>query len=470
MPSSRQQISWPTGHCRRAWGAWGIVAALVCVIGNGCAAFTNPVANGIPVCRVPPELLAGPVRSEMQTIPLTLLKQQPPKVYRLAADDVLGVYIEGILPITDTKYGPVNPPVYFPSQIDPFSGNMQPSLGFPVPVRDDGTIALPLVAPISVQGMSVTEATDAIRKAYLAAELVRPGRERILVSRMQSRKSRVLVVRQEVGGFSAGGRGFVVTASSIKRGTGHTVDLAAYENDILNAISETGGLPGLDAYSDIFVFKGAMNSHVVVQTLESLQPGQSPLGAQAGAGLAGPVIRIPTRVAPGAPLPFKPEDIVLETGDVVFLEARVLDLFYTGGILPPGEHTLPRDYDLDVITAVAQVGGPLVSGGLNFGGSNTILPANFTVLNRGIGAPSPSQLTVLRRMPGGGQVPIHVDLNRALRDPRERILVHPGDVLILQETPSEALVRYITQTLNLSISSDVIKTPTTTGSVLATGP
>jgi hypothetical protein len=34
----------------------------------------------------------------------------------------------------------------------------------------------------------------------------------------------------------------------------------------------------------------------------------------------------------------------------------------------------------------------------------------------------------------------------AVHDPRERILVQPGGVLILQEKPEEALTRYFTQT------------------------
>jgi hypothetical protein len=41
-------------------------------------------------------------------------------------------------------------------------------------------------------------------------------------------------------------------------------------------------------------------------------------------------------------------------------------------------------------------------------------------------------------------VPIRVDLRKALRDPRERILVQPGDMLILQEKPCEAVARYLT--------------------------
>ena len=101
---------------------------------------------------------------------------------------------------------------------------------------------------------------------------------------------------------------------------------------------------------------------------------------------------------------------------------------------------LPRDCDLDVIAAVAQVRGPLVNGG--FAVSNL----SGALIAPGMGGPSPSLLSVVRRTPHG-DVTIAVDLNRALRDSRERILVRPGDVLILQEQPCEALARYTTQTL-----------------------
>jgi protein involved in polysaccharide export with SLBB domain len=82
----------------------------------------------------------------MQTIPLTLLKQPPPKVYQIGPRDVLGVFIEGILPVTG---GPAalraDPPVYFPQQIDPLGAGLAPALGYPISVGDDGTIALPLI-------------------------------------------------------------------------------------------------------------------------------------------------------------------------------------------------------------------------------------------------------------------------------------------------------------------------------------
>jgi hypothetical protein len=91
----------------------------------GCASWSNPVANGLPVRLLPPELLAEQ-KENLETIPLTLLRQRPPEAYRLAAGDLLGVYIEGVL----GQEGQI-PPVNFPDTPDA-----------PVPasivVRDDG--------------------------------------------------------------------------------------------------------------------------------------------------------------------------------------------------------------------------------------------------------------------------------------------------------------------------------------------
>jgi hypothetical protein len=57
---------------------------------------------------------------------------------------------------------------------------------------------------------------------------------------------------------------------------------------------------------------------------------------------------------------------------------------------------------------------------------------------------------VLRKTSDGRQLRIRVDLARALRDPRERILVQPGDILVLQEKPAEAVARYFTNFFRLN--------------------
>jgi hypothetical protein len=270
---------------------------------------------------------------------------------------------------------------------------------------------------------------------------------------MQPRQVRVLVFRQEVGGFAAGGLGDIAT-SNVKQGTGHIIDLRAYENDLLTALSYTGGLPGLDAYDGIFIFRGGMSNAELNERLSNSKPDEEP---RSWSELNIEIVHIPTRWPAWEPVPFQPEDVVLHDGDVVFIEARSRDFFYTGGLLPRGEFQLPRDYDLDVVEAVAQVRGTLLNGA--FGGNNL----NGLLIQPGIGNPNPSALTVVRRTPNGGQIPISVDLNRALRDPRERIVVQAGDVLILQETAGEAIARYVTNVFSFGYNANVIQRGSATG-------
>jgi len=441
--------------------AWPLAALLWCGLSCGCAAITNPVASGLPVDLVPRELLKESI-DDAKTIPLTLLRQPPPEVYRLAAGDVLGVWVEGILGDRNQA-----PPVNFSDQ-----GKQPPAVGFPIPIRENGTVALPLVEPVLLQGLSLAEAEKEIRNAYtVKKQILKPEQNRIIVvTLVRPRQYHIQVIRQDSGGLTLGGDNVL---GSTKRGTGHLVSLPAYENDVLNALARTGGLPGLDAVNEVVIERGSSRPEPERQASlqeDELLPAprlypraerearvREGCSQAPAAGLGGQVIRIPLRLRPGEELPFKPEDVILQTGDIVFIEAREIELFYTGGLLPPGEHVLPRDHDLNVVQALAQVHGPLVNGGLN------VNNLTGSLITPGVGSPSPTLLIVLRQTPGGGQVPIKVDLSRALRDPRERILVQPRDVLILQETPGEAFARYVSEVLKFNFFGTLIRQRDLTG-------
>jgi protein involved in polysaccharide export with SLBB domain len=394
---------------------------------TGCAAISNPVADGIAVRRLPPELLE-PSKAGEQTIPLSLLGQPKPAAYRLDAGDVLGVYVEGFL-------GERNPPDPLPIHVGPLVQSrdvhrLAPAAGYPVPVEDDGTVSLPGAGNLAVRGLSIPEAREAIRTFYVQKRLIKADSARVIVTLLTPRQYQVLVMRQESATFGTTNEGPVPTS---KRGAGHFLDLIAYENDVLHALAQTGGLPGLDAINEVVIYRGFFQAGLdQAAVLLKAQTAALPCGGQ--------IIRIPLRQPAGVPMPFRPEDVILQTGDVVFLEAREDDLFYTGGLLPPGAYVMPRDRDIDVLEAVSRVRGPLFNGA--FGGSN--LSGNL--IQAGIGGPSPTLLAVVRRTPGGGQVPIVVDLREAVKHPEERLLIRPGDVLILQEKPGEALARYLTQT------------------------
>jgi protein involved in polysaccharide export with SLBB domain len=414
------------------------IAALVpflFVLVSGCAAVTNPVADGVNVNRLPQEVMA-PRKDELVEIPLGLLRRPQPDVYRLDAGDVLGVFIEGVLGNKDQA-----PPVRFVTEAEaPGSTSYRvPAMGYPILVASNGTVSLPLIQSLKVQGMTIDEAQAAVRKAYTVDNrILQAGRDRIIVTLMQPRTYHVLVVREDGGSFNQTGTQFLgvgysstfaLTPGSNRRGNGFALELPAYKNDVLEALTRTGGLPGLDARNEVIIQRGGAHSYPAVG------PTRPPEGSGA------PFVRIPMRLPPGMPAPFRPEDVILNDGDIVSIGARDAEVFYTGGLLFSGQYPLPRDYDINVVEAISLVRSTLVNGGTN--------PINLsgTLITQGIGFPNPSQITIVRQTPENGQVTIHVDLNKALRDPRERIIVQSRDLIILQQTVGEALTSYLTSTV-----------------------
>jgi protein involved in polysaccharide export with SLBB domain len=450
------RVYWLNSLSGRAGPLWRIALPLILALvagSSGCAALTNPAAEGIPVRLVPPELLAHSKAGQC-TLPLHLLQQPPSGEYRVAPGDVLGIFIDGFL-------GETTQPI--PSNVGggilPARENRRttPSIGYPVQIQEDGRIDLPTVGPLLVQGMTLHQVRTAIFDHYVRAGRIQKAEEatkRVIVTLAQPRQYSVVVVRQEAAGFAIGPNNEFISSS--KRGTGFEIDLPAYENDVLHALARTGGLAGLDAYNEVLIFRGAFREGPGrAALLHAIQGDPTLLKSLVPHGT---VTRIPLRLPPGHVPNLHPEDIVLNTGDVVFLEARDEEVFYTAGLLPPAKHILPRDQDLDVLSAVAAVRGPLINGAVNQ--SNL----NGTVIVPGPGQPSPSLLTVIRRTPNGGQIPILVDLDVAVQHPEERILVKGGDMLILQEKPEQALARYFYQTfLNFNVAWQVVRSRYATG-------
>lgn len=374
--------------------------------------------DAVPANKVPGIVMARP-RSDMQEISLSRLRQTPPEHYQLGPNDILGIYIENVLGKSEEP-----PPVHFPDK-----GERDPSIGYPIPIREDGTIALPLISAMKIEGLTIEQATSKIRKAYTKDQKLLPeGKDRIIVTLIKRRTYRVLVVREEAGSKDG------VT----KRGDGHLIDLPAGENDLLHALNMTGGLPGTDAKNEVLIIRddgnmGARYDEVVSSIKLSKQPCACPPIVPDAPN----VTRIPLRFHPDQPPSFKESDIVLDTGDIVMIQSRDREKFYTGGVLGGGEHLLPRDYDLDILGAIAIAGGPLGSTGAvlsqqqrGFGGGG----------NRNGGPLPPSRAIVVRKLCDGSQIPIKVDLNRALTDSSQRILIQPDDMIIVRYTCAEEVI------------------------------
>ncbi len=378
----------------------------------------------------------------MQQISVTRLRQNPPDVYQLGPDDILGIHIPFVLGKEDEP-----PAVHFPKE-----GDQPPALGFPIPIREDGSLALPLIPPVQIAGLTLAQAQDKIREQYVKDQILKEGQEKIVVTLIRRRMYRVSVIREESGNGSGGGAGGLGIGST-KRGTGVTVDLPAYENDVLHALNLTGGLPGLDAKNEIYILRGgsedaARRDELIAQ----LKSAQNPCDCPCPEPPDPSVTRIPLRFYPEELPQIKEEDIILNTGDIIYIPSREREIYYTGGALRGGAHPIPRDYDLDVLGAIALAGGSIGSAGSGIqglGGQQGGFGGGGGGSGRG-GLIPPSHLIVLRKLPCGGQIPISVNLNRALVDPGHRILIQPEDTLVLRYTFEEEILSLVTSIFSVN--------------------
>jgi protein involved in polysaccharide export with SLBB domain len=412
-----------------------ILMAATAALSVGCAAVTNPVADGIPVRRLPAEVLGRP-RADLKPIPLTVLRQREITTYTFDKGDVLAVVADNIIAPPGTVA-----PVKLP---DPTSDTA--ATGFPVPIADDGTITLPQLSPIQVKGKTAAEVEKLIIDAASGKgggkELVKADAARVTVQLLKKREYTVTVVREDLQpGISTGVGGTVI--GTTRRGNGFTLKLPAGQNDVLHALNQTGGLPGLDAKDEVIVERAAF----------------------AGDPARGRV-KIPLRIYPEQALAVCEDDVILRDGDVLKIETRDTsqEVFYAAGVAGSRQFQLPRDYDLDVIQALTVIGAPLANGGFT---QNAFVGQ---AVNTGLGSPSPALLTVLRQAGPGRQIPIRVDLNLALKDPRERLRVLPGDILVLQERPGDAVARYFTQTVRLNSAGNIVRAPDFTQTITGNNP
>lgn len=329
-----------------------LLFALIAGFGSGCVSHP-PLADGIPVRRLPAEIL-GCTKCGLEQLPLALLRQKEPDAYRVDSGDVLAVFAEDVLGIRGTI--PVQP------NIDPQAAKPA-AQGYPVTVQSDGTIQLPEVPSIKVRGLTVNEVRAAIVKAITVdKKLILPGKERVTVDLLKPRQYSVLVIRDDADGA---------------KNAGHALKLDAYKNDVLEALTRTGGMPGPGAKNEVIVRRN---------------------------DAARTVVRIPLKSRPGEAITLADADVTLHDGDTVHVEARMMETYTIVGGPGCGEHRLPRDTDLRVLEALSKAMCP---------------------------APACGPVTILRPVGTQRQVPILVDLDEATRDPRENVLILPGDTIVL---------------------------------------
>jgi protein involved in polysaccharide export with SLBB domain len=403
-----------------------VALAAACGASSGCMSISRKYPTVVPANRLEKDFMYE-TKATKADVPFAALGQDKPISHKVGAGDTLTVFVYGVFPpnVEDVPIIQRNQSVnqrYYPP-----NGNLEtPAVGVPVVVDADGAIALPLIGNLGVDGMTVTEIIEAIREAYSKQGILEPGRERIMVNMIIPRVHRVVVMRQDTPNPQVA----LVPPGQvdhIHRGSGDVIDLPVYENDVLHALAATGGLPGTDAANEVWVIrrKAVSNGLIGLEQLSDLTSSYDPKACDPN------IIRIPLRVNAGCASTFSPEDVILNEGDVVYLPRRV-EYFYTGGLLRGAKIPLPRDEDIDALEAVALANGS-VQGPLGQGGQMLATGSPGYIIK-------PTKLIVLRKLPGGEQLPIEVDLCRAAKDPRERVYIQHGDMLLLKFRPHEAVL------------------------------
>ena len=422
---------------RRVRSFLRMMLACAAASSSGCY-WVSATHHAVPASRLDP-VLKGCSKESLAPLPYALLGQTKPEEHVIGAGDTLSVYVYGVFPANEDETPVVLRTQTVNQQYYPPRGAETGSrTGLPVEVSAQGTIELPLVKPITVSGITPSAAVDKILEAYREAKVLQEGRERVTVGLITPRVKRIVVLREDtpaepVALVRPG------TNDEIHRGSGQVIDLPIYENDVLHALAATGGLPGTDAKRELWVIRNLSASDRTYLNVEQLEQWTRIETMDA----SGPqVTRIPLVGCPGAPLPFTPLDVVLEDGDVVFVPRRH-EHFVTGGLLPGARIPLPRDEDIDVLEASAlatgSVGGPLgLSGDVLAGGTPGYMR-------------EPTRVLILRSLPDGRQLPIRVDLDRAMQDEKERILIQPNDVVMLQFKPASAVLNGALNSINFSI-------------------
>ncbi len=391
---------------------------------SGCHCVSN-AHHAIPASRLDPSI-QGCSKESLAPLPFAALGQPRVDEHIIGAGDTLSIYVFGVYPANEEETPIVQRTQTVNQQYYPPNGSEVGSrTGLPVAVDSDGTIDLPLVGQINVADMTLNEAVDTILQNYRDKNLLQKNRERVTVGLITPRVKRVIVLREDTPATPV----TLVqpgTNDEIHRGSGQIIDLPVYENDVLHALAATGGLPGTDAKSELWVIRNLPDADRTYLSSSQLELWTQSVMID---GVGPQVVRIPLKGCPGAPLPFSTNDITLEEGDVVFVPRRN-EHFVTGGLLPGARIPLPRDEDIDVLEAIAlatgSVGGPL-------GQDGSVLAGGSPGFMR-----EPTRVLILRKLPDGRQLPIRVDLDRAMKDEKERILIQPDDVVMLQFKPASA--------------------------------
>ena len=214
-------------------------------------------------------------------------------VYRLGPGDVVGVIVEGVVGSFASAE------VRMPDRDDLIQ---LPAFGHPVMVMPDGTLPLPLVDPVSVVGMSLTQARDKVSRTYLNAKILRKPHQ-VWISLMRKRTVTVNVLHHTRAG----------NIQPVSK-----VTLPGDRASVIAALAESGGF----------------DPKAMPRLIRS---GPS---TKSSASSTGPALR---------------------DGDTIELDSPAAGYFFSGGMLRASQHRLPNDRSINALQAISVASGIPVS-------------------------------------------------------------------------------------------------------------
>ncbi len=355
-------------------------ALLGLVLSPGCyAPLRSP---GIAACTLA-DTFRAPEKASALDLNYAMLTRETTQSFLLGPGDLIRIEIADLIPRIRRL-----PPV------DGVANDNRAPFSYEVDthVSESGTVLLPLVGTISVKDMTVEQARQAVVSAYSKGYMDDP---KVSVRLEEASTTRVVVL------------GHVARPN--------VYELPKYENDIAHAIASAGGLVAEEA-DEIQVHRKAADEYT------------SFISNATGDDSALPnveMLRIPLRSNP--PAMIAPKQAILNDGDVVVVRKTPDEIFFVVGRLSTNNFVrftlgrqdrdlgngfvLPKDRDIDVVTAVAMAG--------------YIDPID-----------SPTTVTVHRTLPDGKPVLIRVDLIAARHNRKENIMVRAGDIIYLNPDPS----------------------------------
>lgn len=274
---------------------------------------------------------------------------------------------------------------------------------WPLRVDVDGSVDVPLVGRVPVAGLELVEAERNIREASIDREIYR--RPHVAVVMKQRRTIQVRVV------------GEVETPG--------VVQVPAAGSDLLSALVAAGGLTE-DAGNEIEIRHPNRAPEGLAQNVVG---GEVALASFLDSPESPPrVVRLDLAELQRGEAP---ADLHVEDGSVVMVRKRQQQsVSIIGLVRRPDNYDLPEDESLRLLDALALAGGPTVS--------------------------VADKVRVIRHPPDKEDpITIAVSVKRAKRLGKENLVLAPGDIVVVEETPVTMMVETIRGFIRFGFTSAI---------------